>query len=115
MPPEVSTDNADIASSVATKTAIRIFYCSRTHSQVKQMIATLKNTPYRPKMAVLGSRDKLCINEDLRPRDGFNPFHPSSNVNHDYRIRVGNTEKYRRACMAESRTYLTYNYERPPV
>lgn len=39
-----------------------IIYCSRTHSQVAQMVASLKKTPYRPRMTVLGSRDRLCIN-----------------------------------------------------
>jgi len=39
----------------------RIIYCSRTHSQVEQMVASLKKTPYRPRMTVLGSRDRLCI------------------------------------------------------
>ena len=64
----------------------KIYYCSRTHSQgmllicvfdavpycslsaysafmfsVAQMVASLKKTPYRPRMAVLGSRERLCI------------------------------------------------------
>jgi hypothetical protein len=39
-----------------------IIYCSRTHSQVAQMVASLQKTPYRPRMTVLGSRDRLCIN-----------------------------------------------------
>ena len=38
-----------------------IYYCSRTHSQVAQMVASLQKTPYRPRMAVLGSRERLCI------------------------------------------------------
>jgi DEAD_2 len=39
----------------------RIIYCSRTHSQCAQMVASLKKTPYRPRMTVLGSRERLCI------------------------------------------------------
>ena len=42
-----------------------IIYCSRTHSQVAQMISSLRKTPYRPKMAVLGSRERLCINSKV--------------------------------------------------
>ena len=33
----------------------RIIYCSRTHLQVAQMVSSLRKTPYRPRMAVLGS------------------------------------------------------------
>lgn len=41
----------------------RIYYCSRTHSQVAQMVTSLRKTPYRPKMAILGSRDRMCIHK----------------------------------------------------
>ncbi|GAB5591446.1 hypothetical protein Unana1_06346 [Umbelopsis nana] len=42
--------------------ATRIYYASRTHKQISQVVAELKNkTPYRPKMTILGSRDQLCI------------------------------------------------------
>jgi transcription initiation factor TFIIIB Brf1 subunit/transcription initiation factor TFIIB len=44
------------------ETVPTIIYCSRTHSQVAQMVASLKKTPYRPRMTVLGSRERLCIN-----------------------------------------------------
>jgi hypothetical protein len=44
------------------ETVPTIIYCSRTHSQVAQMVASLKKTPYRPRMTVLGSRQRLCIN-----------------------------------------------------
>lgn len=40
----------------------RIYICSRTHSQVSQLIKGLKTTVYTPSMAVLGSREQLCIN-----------------------------------------------------
>jgi Rad3-related DNA helicase len=33
----------------------RIIYCSRTHSQVAQIVSSLRKTPYRPRMAELGS------------------------------------------------------------
>ena len=45
-----------------------IIYCSRTHSQVAQMVASLRKTPYRPRVCVLGSRDRMCINTDLQTR-----------------------------------------------
>ena len=38
----------------------RIYVCSRTHSQLNQLLSELKRTPYRPKMTVLGSRKQHC-------------------------------------------------------
>ncbi|KAJ0393469.1 hypothetical protein P43SY_003822 [Pythium insidiosum] len=43
----------------------RIIYSSRTHSQLKQVIKELKATSYRPSVAVLGSREYLCVNEKI--------------------------------------------------
>lgn len=43
----------------------KIFYSSRTHSQLKQLITELNVTCYRPRIAILGSRDQLCIHEGL--------------------------------------------------
>jgi hypothetical protein len=39
----------------------RIYICSRTHSQLSQLIKGLKSTVYTPSMAVLGSREQMCI------------------------------------------------------
>jgi len=43
----------------------RIIYSSRTHSQLKQVVQELKNTTYRPRVAVLGSREHLCVHEKV--------------------------------------------------
>uniref|UniRef100_A0A8C5HC08 Regulator of telomere elongation helicase 1 n=1 Tax=Gouania willdenowi TaxID=441366 RepID=A0A8C5HC08_GOUWI len=43
----------------------KIIYASRTHSQLAQVINELKNTSYRPKVCVLGSREQLCINPEV--------------------------------------------------
>jgi hypothetical protein len=43
----------------------KIIYCSRTHSQVAQMVSSLKKTPYRPTMTILGSRERLCVHKKL--------------------------------------------------
>ncbi|KAI5446242.1 hypothetical protein KIW84_014182 [Lathyrus oleraceus] len=40
-----------------------IVYASRTHSQIRQVIQELKQTSYKPKMTVLGSREQLCIHK----------------------------------------------------
>ncbi|KAM3872221.1 regulator of telomere elongation helicase 1 [Diretmus argenteus] len=43
----------------------KIIYASRTHTQLTQVINELKNTSYRPKMCVLGSREQLCVNPEV--------------------------------------------------
>jgi hypothetical protein len=56
--PPVSDDSSD---------GIKIYIASRTHKQLKQLISELKdNTIYRPKMAILASRDFLCINDSVK-------------------------------------------------
>ena len=35
----------------------RIIYCSRTHSQISQVMNELKHTAYKPKVVLIGSRD----------------------------------------------------------
>ncbi|ERN03915.1 hypothetical protein AMTR_s00078p00189390 [Amborella trichopoda] len=42
-----------------------IIYTSRTHSQLKQVVRELKACPYRPRMAVLGSREQMCIHDEV--------------------------------------------------
>ncbi|KAG2598768.1 hypothetical protein PVAP13_5KG398007 [Panicum virgatum] len=55
-----------------------IIYASRTHSQLRQVIKELKATSYRPKMAVLGSREQMCVHNEvskLRGRAQNNACH----------------------------------------
>jgi regulator of telomere elongation helicase 1 len=40
----------------------RIWYATRTHSQVAHLVNELRRTPYRPKITVLASREQYCIN-----------------------------------------------------
>ncbi|KAL7116480.1 hypothetical protein ACP275_03G007400 [Erythranthe tilingii] len=51
------------------KLAPTIFYSSRTHSQISQVIREYKKTSYRVPMAVLGSRKHYCTNPYLRGED----------------------------------------------
>ena len=48
----------------------KIFYASRTHSQIKQLVKELKRTCYKPIMTILGSRDHLCVNPQLTNSHG---------------------------------------------
>lgn len=91
----------------------RIIYCSRTHSQVTQMVASLRKTPYRPRMTVLGSRERLCIHGKIRnrgPQQDATP--PPANVNQECRCRVSNTESMRKR-MWQSKTNF-YDDNDPP-
>ena len=42
-----------------------IFYTSRTHAQITNVIKELKKTVYRPINAVISSREQSCVNEYL--------------------------------------------------
>ena len=44
----------------------KILYATRTHSQITQIIHELKKTCYRPKTAILSSRDNSCVNHNIR-------------------------------------------------
>ncbi|KAJ3069610.1 ATP-dependent DNA helicase chl1 [Podochytrium sp. JEL0797] len=46
---------------------LKIFYCSRTHSQLSQFVSELKKTEYveSVKSLSLGSRKNLCINDEV--------------------------------------------------
>jgi len=46
--------------------APQIIYGVRTHAQLAQMVGELKKMPYRPRMAVIGSREQLCINSEVK-------------------------------------------------
>mmetsp|Transcript_3498 Transcript_3498/g.6731 ORF Transcript_3498/g.6731 Transcript_3498/m.6731 type:complete len:1554 (-) Transcript_3498:110-4771(-) len=43
----------------------RIFYATRTHSQVRQISQGLKSTAYRPRMGVLASKRHTCVQTDI--------------------------------------------------
>lgn len=43
-----------------------IIYASRTHSQLSQVIGELRRTTYRPKIAIVGSRDQMCIHPNVK-------------------------------------------------
>lgn len=46
----------------------KIYYCSRTHSQLAQFVHEIQKSPFSKDISVvtLGSRQNLCINEDVR-------------------------------------------------
>lgn len=54
----------------ATGGVPRIWYSSRTHSQLKQVIKELKRTSYKPASVVLGSREQLCVHSSVSRKTG---------------------------------------------
>lgn len=58
-----------------------IIYATRTHSQLTQVVNELRNTAYRPRMAVLGSRDQLCSHEKISKLKGSILNHACNSIN----------------------------------
>ena len=85
----------------------KIIYCSRTHSQVAQMVASLKKTPYRPVMTVLGSRERMCIHKELT--GSTNKKRNKLPLNVACQTRRGNTDKERKEELKQFR----YNDDNP--
>ncbi len=48
------------------KKKIRMFYTSRTHSQITNVIKELKKTIYLPITSILSSRDNSCVNFTIK-------------------------------------------------
>ncbi|KAF7242724.1 putative ATP-dependent RNA helicase DDX11-like protein 8 [Varanus komodoensis] len=46
----------------------KIYYCSRTHSQLAQFVHEVQKSPFgqETRLVSLGSRQNLCVNEDVR-------------------------------------------------
>lgn len=55
-----------------------ILYASRTHSQISQVVRELRSTRYRPRHAVLGSREQMCVNPKVKTAHAT-----ASDINHD--------------------------------
>ncbi|KAK1632837.1 hypothetical protein QYE76_007152 [Lolium multiflorum] len=47
------------------KSAPTIYYATRTHSQITQVVRELRKTSYRPRMAILASRKHYCVNQNV--------------------------------------------------
>lgn len=59
------------AQATAPKVAVpRIFYASRTHTQLRQVMSELKRTCYKPWSVVLGSRQHFCLHQSVSRHTG---------------------------------------------
>ncbi|XP_075894013.1 ATP-dependent DNA helicase DDX11 [Nelusetta ayraudi] len=59
-------DDAD--EDLAEEHVTKIYYCSRTHSQLAQFVHEVQKSPFGKDISVvtLGSRQNLCVNEEVR-------------------------------------------------
>ena len=53
----------------------RVIYSSRTHSQLSKVVSELKRTAYTPRVTLLGSRQQLCIHDDVKGLTGLQQNH----------------------------------------
>ena len=49
----------------------KIIYTSRTFTQLSQVLKELKKTVYKLDVVMLGSRDQLCVNENISHTSGL--------------------------------------------
>jgi regulator of telomere elongation helicase 1 len=66
---QASNMYSDEAEALA-KNAPFIYYSSRTHSQLANVIKELKKTCYLPRTATLSSRDQMCVNAAVKTFSG---------------------------------------------
>ena len=52
-----------------------LIYASRTHGQLSQVVQELKTTSYAPKIAILASRQYLCLHPDVQKERGAAQVH----------------------------------------
>ncbi|KAF2310235.1 hypothetical protein GH714_007353 [Hevea brasiliensis] len=74
IPPSVNAEPpqpAEANKNQKKKAAPTIFYSSRTHSQISQVIREYRKTAYRVPMAVLASRKHYCTNAHVRGRENI--------------------------------------------
>ncbi|XP_054795605.1 LOW QUALITY PROTEIN: uncharacterized protein LOC129301061, partial [Prosopis cineraria] len=78
VPDEVfpTSENVELPESGANKmqkkkAAPTIYYASRTHSQISQVIHELRKTAYRVPMAVLASRKHYCTNKHILAKENI--------------------------------------------
>ncbi|XP_073220587.1 uncharacterized protein [Cicer arietinum] len=73
LPDEVSASEKPDATNKKQKkkTAPTIYYATRTHSQISQVVRELRKTSYKVPMAVLASRKHYCTNKNIRGKENI--------------------------------------------
>ncbi|XP_014677194.1 PREDICTED: probable ATP-dependent RNA helicase DDX11 isoform X2 [Priapulus caudatus] len=65
---EITSRGCDSSDEEEEEHVTKIYYCSRTHSQLSQFVREVQKSPYGDDtaMVTLGSRQNLCVNESVR-------------------------------------------------
>ncbi|KAJ4702299.1 Fanconi anemia group J protein-like [Melia azedarach] len=74
IPPSANAETVQVSTSNKNqkkKMTPTIFYASRTHSQISQVISEYRKTAYRVPMAVLASRKHYCTNRHVRGKENI--------------------------------------------
>ncbi|CAH8516311.1 unnamed protein product [Heterobilharzia americana] len=59
-------NNSPLEDKVSATESPKIYYCTRTHKQISQVVRELKKTKYKDvKMSILSSRKHTCINPEI--------------------------------------------------
>lgn len=54
------------------KSSPKVYYATRTHSQIAQVVSELARTSYKPRTVVLASREHYCVNKSARKSGNVN-------------------------------------------
>ncbi|GAQ79169.1 Helicase [Klebsormidium nitens] len=70
--PDLSDKVKQAAKKDASKSIPKIYYATRTHSQVSQVVRELSKTGYRTPMAILAARKHYCTHKTISKRKDIN-------------------------------------------
>ena len=62
---EITKHETGIVKPKVSRRVPTIYFGTRTHKQVAQIVSELKRTPFRPRMTILGSRNQYCIHSKV--------------------------------------------------
>ena len=64
--------DSDVKPTKSPRKVPTIYFGTRTHTQVAQLVSELRRTSYRPRMCILAARDHYCIHPLVASRPNKN-------------------------------------------